>query len=146
MSKIDKTPFRPQRTRLALALVVIALFDLTILFWTAPARAQDGAPNFQFSGQDPCLAGLPIPKPIPPAHRVVQLVNCSDQTVLGAANASGPPGQTPTSVFPREKTWVMKPYGSSNGENVLTIDIPPEWDNTKAKGSTGPNIWARTGC
>jgi hypothetical protein len=40
----------------------------------------------------------------------------------------------------------MKPYGSPNNANVLTIDIPPQWDNTKAEGSVAPNIWARTGC
>src|SRR5215469_13694591 len=43
--------------------------------------------------QDPCLANLATPQIIPPAVRVVQLVNCSSQTVLGAANAAGVAGQ-----------------------------------------------------
>jgi hypothetical protein len=78
-----------------------------------------------------CLANLPTPTPNPPAHRVIQLVNCSDQTLLGAANAAKQPGQPLTSVFPREQTWEMKPAGSPNLGNVLTIDIPRQWENTK---------------
>jgi len=42
------------------------------------------------------------------------------------------------SVLPREKTWVMGPVGS--GRNVLTIDIPVEWENTEKGGATGPNF------
>lgn len=78
-----------------------------------------------------CLANLPTPTPNPPAHRVIQLVNCFDQTLLGAANAAKQPGQPLTSVFHREQTWEMKPAGSPNLGNVLTIDIPPQWENTK---------------
>lgn len=102
---------------------------------------------------DTCLANLPVPTPIPPAHRVVQLVNCSDQTLLGAANAAKQPGPAgPTSVFPREGTWVMAPAAAGSTANVLTIDIPPQWENTKcAPGvsscdAVGPRFWARTGC
>ena len=95
---------------------------------------------------DPCLANLPTPKVIPPAIRVVQLVNCSGQTVLGAANAANATGKPITSVFPVEKTWVMKPFPSPNHGNVLTIQIPPEWADTKGIGSIAPNIWVRTGC
>ena len=51
---------------------------------------------------DACLSNLPAPAPNPPSNRVVQLVNCSSATLLGAANAAGKPGVTPTSVFPRE--------------------------------------------
>ena len=36
------------------------------------------------------------------------------------------------------------PLGS--GKNVLTIDIPPEWEATIGAGATGPRLWARTGC
>lgn len=102
---------------------------------------------------DSCLANLPVPTPTPPAHRVVQLVNCSDQTVLGAANAAKQPGPAePTSVFPREGTWVMAPATPGSTANVLTIDIPPQWEDTKcAPGASscdaiGPRFWARTGC
>ena len=35
----------------------------------------------------------------------------------------------------------MGPVGS--GRNVLTIDIPVEWENTEKGGATGPNFWAR---
>jgi hypothetical protein len=37
---------------------------------------------------DQCLASLPIPSPAPGLHRVLQLVNCSNQSLLGAANAA----------------------------------------------------------
>src|SRR5579863_231520 len=48
----------------------------------------------------------------------------------------------------------MKPVGSSNHANVLTIDIPTLWENTKCpanshgmcQGITGPRFWSRTGC
>lgn len=99
-----------------------------------------------------CLANVPTPTPNPPAHRVIQLVNCSDQTLLGAANAAKQPGQQLSSVFPRERTWVMQPVGSPNFGNVLIIDIPPRWENTKcAPGAktcdaVAPRFWARTGC
>lgn len=102
---------------------------------------------------DSCLDNLPIPTPIPPAHRVVQLVNCSDQTLLGAANAAKKPGNVPlTSVLPREGTWVMEPLNPGNTKNVLSIDIPPEWEDTKCGpdapscDAVGPRFWARTGC
>ena len=103
--------------------------------------------------QGPCtqeyLDSLPKPVPVFPTIRVVQIVNCSDQIILGASTASGRGANVPVPVFPREKTWVMQPFDSSNWSdhaNVLTIDIPPEWSNTAKKGSHGPNIWARTGC
>ncbi len=101
---------------------------------------------------DACLDGLPQPTPMPGSHRVVQLVNCSDQVLLGAANAAFHNGANPTAVLPREKTWVMQPAGSANNANVLTIDVPPEWEDTVcAQGdptckATGPRLWARTGC
>jgi len=79
----------------------------------------------------------------------VQIVNCTDQVILGASTASARGSNTPVPVFPREKTWVMQPFDPnnwSNQANIITIDIPPEWSNTAKKGSHGPNIWARTGC
>ena len=94
-----------------------------------------------------CLDHLPpIPQPTSPAFRVVELINCSDQTLLGAANAAHTAGQPPTPVFPREGTWVMQPVGSPDYANVVTIDIPPAWADTSPLGSMSPNIWARTGC
>ena len=96
---------------------------------------------------DTCLAPLAAPTPIPPAVRVVQLVNCSNQTILGAANAAGTPSlPAHYPVFPREGTWVMQPVGAANNANVLTIDVPPQWASTGPVKSIGPNIWARTGC
>jgi len=81
---------------------------------------------------------------------VVQLVNCSNQRVLGTANAAFAYGSPPTSVLPREKTWVMEPFpippGAPANANVLTIDIPEQWEDTSKKGSIGPNFWVRTGC
>jgi hypothetical protein len=97
-----------------------------------------------FAQVDPCLANLP--QPVPKLHRVVQLVNCSGDTLLGAANAAGQSSNSLVSVLPREGTWVMAPIGSPNNANVLTIDIPAEWENTIGEGKTGPNFWARTGC
>lgn len=117
------------------AMRVAALLALALgAVWSGTAHAQP----------DACLSNLPAPKPIPPSNRVVQLVNCSSATLLGAANAAGKPGVTPASVFPREKTWVMEPVGS--GKNVLTVDIPPEWEATIGKKASGPRFWARTGC
>ena len=66
--------------------------------------------------------------------------------VLGAANAARTASQPLTSVFPMEGTWVMQPFPSANHTNVLTIQIPPSWADTKPEGSVAPNIWVRTGC
>lgn len=105
---------------------------------------------------DACLASVPDTAPKAGFIRVVQIVNCSDQTRLGAANAAGSAGQTKTPVLPRESTgWVLKgfdPSSTMNGRaNVITLDIPPQWASTGAKrrndpSPTGPNIWVRTGC
>ncbi|BCA56952.1 hypothetical protein W02_40920 [Nitrospira sp. KM1] len=46
----------------------------------------------------------------------------------------------------------MAPFTPGSTANVLTIDIPPQWENTKcAPGvqscdAVGPRFWARTGC
>lgn len=99
---------------------------------------------------DSCLANLPIPSPTPGLDRVIQLVNCSNQTILGTADAAAQAPNPPVSVFPREGTWVMGPTGTFRTDgspaNVLTIDIPKEWENTGVIKSTGPILWARTGC
>src|SRR5262245_36750480 len=105
------------------ALVTAVLLVLVSL----PAQAHHGG---RIAADDPCLANLPAPIPTPPAVRVVQLVNCSGEALLGAANAAARAGQPITPVFPRENTWVMQPFPSPTGANVLTIDIPPEWADT----------------
>jgi hypothetical protein len=104
------------------------------------------------------LDSLPQPKPMDGDHRVVQLVNCSCQTVLGAANAAHQSGKQGFPVFPREGTWIMQPYGTAGtpdnpNPNVLTIDIPQEWERTQCPNGehscpsvNGPRFWARTGC
>src|SRR5712672_2734842 len=48
--------------------------------------AIEGEPNRKNVGPDPCLKNLPVPVPQAGSHRVIQLVNCSNQTILGAAN------------------------------------------------------------
>ena len=152
MRKIFRENIRARRTGILCALFTATIFAVAFsasqLIHTQSARAQV---NVSVGGgasgaTDECIADIPAVKPIAPSHRVLQLVNCSTQTILGAANASGPPHQKHIPVFPREKTWVMKPYGSANHANVLTIDIPPSWENTKSEGSVAPNFWTRTGC
>ncbi len=106
------------------------------------------------SGPDPCLAGLKTPPLKPGLHRVIQLVNCSNQTVLGTANAAQQKGGQELPVLPEEGTWIMQPVGSANNANVLTIDIPVGWENTvcpksahgMCQGIIGPRFWPRTGC
>jgi len=98
-------------------------------------------------GSKEYLDNLPVPAPRNPAvKRQVQLVNCSNQVILGAANAAHDAGQPPYPVFPQEGTWAMQPYGTANNANVLTIDIPPQWYGQFMKGGVAPNFWARTGC
>ena len=94
----------PTRTskRLADRLIVVSLFPfafglILLLFGTVRSFAAD-----------PCLDNLPAPTPL--LHRVVQLVNCSNQRVLGAANAAHVAGLAPIPVLPRENTWVMEPF------------------------------------
>jgi Thaumatin family len=128
-------------------LVALLAFGFSSLFqtlWTISVHAQ--------AGPDSCLNGLPTPQLKPGLHRVVQLVNCAQQTLLGTANAAQQKGKNPLPVLPREGTWLMGPKGS--GTNVLTIDIPLEWEDTKCpenahgmcQGIIGPRFWARTGC
>jgi hypothetical protein len=124
-----------KKTHASGKLLIAALLALGLgSVWNSTGHAQ----------LDACLNTLPTPTPNLASHRVVQLVNCSDATLLGAANAAGRPGQPLTSVLPREQTWVMEPMVS--GKNVLTIDIPTEWEATIGSGATGPRLWARTGC
>ena len=102
---------------------------------------------------DTCLALVPTPQPSPGLHRVVQLVNCaSNATLLGAANAAEQKFGNPRPVLPREGTWELGAQGS--GKNVLTVEIPLNWEDTKCppnahgmcEGIIGPRFWSRTGC
>lgn len=112
------------------------------------AQAQDD-PAGAVCGSAEYLANLPVKSPKDPnTKRQVQLVNCSDQILLGAANAARAANQPAWPVFPQEDTWVMQPFNPNNPtnyDNVLTIDIPPQWYGQHVGGNTG-NFWARTGC
>ena len=88
----------PSRTfkRIAGRLIVVPLFPIAfslilLLFGTVRSYAAD-----------PCLDNPPAPTPL--LHRVVQLVNCSNQRVLGTANAAHVAGLSPIPVMPRENT------------------------------------------
>src|SRR5262249_14433262 len=84
--------------------------------------------------------GLPVPTPIPPASYVLQVVNESDTLMLIGTIAAHKAGMPPTPVLPREGTWELGPRG------VLTIDVPPQWEDTVPEGSLTPVLWPRTGC
>src|SRR5271156_2827764 len=134
-------PIRASKQRANKLLIVSRLsFAISLILFLFGTARSDAA--------DPCLDNLPTPTPL--LHRVVQLVNCSNQRVLGAANAAHVAGLAPIPVLPRENTWVMEPFpvpaGAPTNANVLTIDIPQGWENTSPQGSTGPNFWVRTGC
>jgi hypothetical protein len=118
-------------TIFAVAVLILGSSSLLQLFAPGPANGES------------CAKDVPIPEQRG-STRVVQLVNCTNQTLLGTANAAHRAGFDPTSVFPREGTWVMEPVGS--GKNFLTIDIPPQWLSTGPEKSLGPILWARTGC
>jgi hypothetical protein len=168
------TIHRHQRSRavgriLILALLAFVFSSLFRMSRTVNAHADDASDSIdQPSDQsgslqaiatpapDACLDSLPIPTPAAGLHRVVQLVNCSNQVVLGTANAAQQKGGQPLPVLPREGTWVMQPFNPASpasGANVLTIDIPTQWENTvcptgtkNCEGIVGPRLWARTGC
>ena len=77
-------------------------------------------------GSKEYLDALVVPPPQQSGiKRQVQLINCSDQVVLGAATASHSAGAPGWPVFPQSGTWVMQPYTPGSTLNVLTIDIPP---------------------
>lgn len=102
---------------------------------------------------------LPVPTTAPGFDYVVQLVNESNVTILGTANAANQgssvpngPVPSPIAVEPREGTWVMLPKGAPNNGNILTIDIPVGWEGTQCQqsnascGANGPRFYPRTGC
>jgi len=113
-----------------------------ILPWCSAAQAQTEPP----CGSKEYMDNLVVPPPKDPnIKRQVQLINCSDQVILGAATASHAQGSPGWPVFPQSGTWVMQKYTPGSTLNVLTIDIPPEWYGQQVKGQTS-NFWARTGC
>jgi hypothetical protein len=137
---------RRRRTCLADKVLIVALLAFGFssvfqLFWSVPSHAQEAKCDAAY------LATLPAPpKLTPKLHRVVQLVNCSNETLLGTANAAHNSSSSPTPVFPREGTWVMLPFGSPDNKNVLTIDIPAEWEgtaNTTPKDRVQARIYGR---
>src|SRR5262249_19923742 len=134
-----------------LVLLALGFGSLSQSWWVVPAHA--GTVPSSAPAANDCLVNLPVTAPSAPSHRVVQLVNCSNEVLLGTANGAFRAGEPSTAVFPREQTWVMQPYvpgtpynqKGPNG-NILTIDIPQEWEDTSPAGSLGPRFWARTGC
>jgi len=112
-------------------------------------HAQVPADPNAYCGSKAYLDSLPVKPPLTnDIKRQVQLVNCSDQILLGAAGAAREKGEPPWPVFPQEGTWVMQPFDPNNPTNyanVLTVDIPPQWYGQHVGGNT-PNFWARTGC
>lgn len=124
------------------------IFAFACFLLASAATAQAQAAN-AFCGSDEYMENLPIKAPEDPAiKRQVQLVNCSDQVVLGAASAARAGGAPPYPVFPLEGTWVMQPFDPKHPDdysNVLTINVPPEWYGQHVGGNTG-NFWVRTGC
>jgi hypothetical protein len=99
MARVGEARARAVLTReiSAAALLALGFSSIVSLFVTGHANADDA-----------CLANLPVPTPIGTdcevqSCRVVQLVNCPNQLLLGTANAAHKVGTQPTSVFPREK-------------------------------------------
>jgi hypothetical protein len=135
--------------RLAHAVSNVLLTSLAACLLIAYPRTAQAQDENAYCGSDDYLKNLPVNPPKDPnTKRQVQLVNCSDQVVLGAANAARSLGQPPWPVFPQEGTWVMQPFNPKNPtdySNVLTIDVPPEWYGQHVGGNTG-NFWVRTGC
>jgi hypothetical protein len=166
--------YRSLTQLIGMALVVILAVGFSSalqLFWSVDAHAADLCPtnpnvkDLCASPTDKCLqAALKVNlTPLDPTinHRVLELVNCSTKaTLLGASNAAQNKGSAPTSVLPREGTWEMAPFdpGDTQHLNVLVIDVPPAWENTKCghtqrereecekNGVVGPRVWGRTGC
>ena len=129
---------------LAAASSTSALCLLFTLLFTVHTQAQ--APSEPACGSKAYLDNLPVPKPKDPnVKRQVQLINCSDQVLLGAATASHTEGTPGWPVFPQSGTWVMQKYVSGSTDNVLTVDIPAQWYGQHVNGETS-NFWARTGC
>jgi hypothetical protein len=151
---------RMQSTFLAAPLMILGAGFILPLLRGIPVQAQLASSSAGNVCAEAYLDSLPAPTPLNGAHRVVQMVNCSSQILLGAVPAAHQSGNQGFPVLPREGTWVMQPYSPTCSSasptsctNILTIDIPPEWENTKCPGGApscpsvlGPRFWARTGC
>jgi MYXO-CTERM domain-containing protein len=140
----------------------------TVIFPTVPPPPEPCAPldgaacptcTTDVPGASPYQNSLPVPSPLPGFKYVVQLVNESNVTILAGSNAahrgsSVPNGPVPPPIVvqPREGTWVMQPKGAPNNGNILTVDIPQEWEGTqcpqdnKECNANGPRFFPRTGC
>ena len=133
---------RARSPRIFFTALLMALGVGLILPWCSTVQAQ----TQPACGSKAYLDALVVPPPQQSGiKRQVQLINCSDQVVLGAATASHAAGAPGWPVFPQSGTWVMQPYTPGSTANVLTIDIPPEWYGQHVMGQTS-NFWARTGC
>ena len=144
MNSLPDKPIPVQRTRshrnsCYALLTVLGIILVPSLHPTLQAQVVCGSKQY--------LDNLQVKPPKDPSiKRQIQLINCTNQVILGAANAAHDAGQPPYPVFPQEGTWVMRPYPAVNDANVLTIDIPPQWYGQFASGGVAPNFWARTGC
>jgi len=135
-------PLRRPATLAAALFSASALCLLFTLLFPVRLQAESDPP----CGSKAYLDSLPVPAPKDSSvKRVVQLINCSDQVLLGAATASHTATTAGWPVFPRSGTWVMQKYVAGSTDNVLTIDIPTQWYGQHVKGETS-NFWARTGC
>jgi hypothetical protein len=89
--------------RLAHAVSNVLLTSLAACLLIAYPRTAQAQDENAYCGSDDYLKNLPVNPPKDPnTKRQVQLVNCSDQVVLGAANAARANGQPPWPVFPRK--------------------------------------------
>jgi hypothetical protein len=76
---------------------------LNVSVQTAQAQEGEDEQPAVACGSDAYLASLPVPAPQGSGiKRQVQLVNCSDQVLLGAATAAHDAGKPPFPVFPRQ--------------------------------------------
>ena len=103
----------------SLILVTLSTVVFSFLFelvWTVPGHAQQLP--------DQCLDNLPTPTPIAPSHRVVQLVNCTYVTLLGAANAAGQSDQELVSVLPLASNPIS-PSFEKHRKIALSVRLAP---------------------
>ena len=130
---------RRGRSRLSGSVVLLALACGLVLPLLLSVRVQAQVVQAPSDcGSKAYLDNLPVPPPKDPnVKRQVQLVNCTDQVILGAANAAHEANHPPYPVFPQDGTWVMQPYPSGSNANVLTIDIPPQWYGQFKSGGVG---------
>ena len=89
--------------RLAQAVSNVLLTSLAACLLIAYPRTAQAQHENTYCGSDEYLKNLPVKPPKDPnTKRQVQLVNCSDQVVLGAANAARSLGHPPGRFSPRK--------------------------------------------